>query len=1570
MRFNEVKYNFVTETVDLNTIIYIITMKKLKFYLLAGIVSCFLLQPTNAQRIQQPLGRGVVAVNNNGSVFISWRKLAQEPEKQQYNIYSRPVGTTDYTKINSSPLNVTNFTTSSISMGSEISVAPIINGIEQTRSQPFTLKDMALRSKFLEITFSNFLSGAYNTKFIWPADLDGDGEYDYVVDRLSLTGETSKIEGYSRFGQHLWTVDMGPNIPISEGHGDMVLAYDINCDGKSEVIIKSSDGTRFYDKANKTWGKFVNGNPTADTDNDGIIDYNTQSVRNPPQYMTVINGLTGEEMNTVEFNYPSDPTGDNYSRNNKADYMSDRYNELNGHCAIAYLDGIHPSIIMEYCDRTIDKTHHYYVSAWGYDFNDATASNWHEKFTWSRNDKTPWPAEFHMIRIGDVDFDGKDEMLEGGYVLNDDGTMLCSAGISHGDRFRVSDIDPDRPGLETYAIQQYAPDMLGQILYDAATATPIKKWYLPNTGDVGRGECIDVDKTHKGYEIWSTMGSLYNSKGDLISSGSVPFPTEGVAWDGELDHELLSAPDKNGYNGYIGKYVMNSSSTNRLIEFSRISNWTLTCSNGVRPAFFGDIIGDWREEIILRKGDETNGYTGIVGFTTDYATPYTLYCLQQNPAYRMQCTCRGYYQSPNTDFYWGYDMPVPPLPPSIATDMVWKNGSEWSAGNQNFIDFNSRTTTSFADGKSVMFDISGNNTSEININGTIKPLSVYAMIPKNKDYTWKGTGTLAGEMELWKSCNGKLTVNCPLSYTGKTYISEGTLELNNSIAGSLELRAKGTLAGNAILNDTVIFEGGLNYEGCRLAPGTANSPFGTITFNKSTTFPGKVYMEMNLQTEGSIKNDLIQVNGSLTMKGSNIFTIIASEEKPAVGEYTLVNCTGALTANPDSFVVRGLKGLSYTIEVKEHSLILNIKGQRAATQGVVWMGSINNNWDYQTENFKLNNQITQFVSGDQLIFNDNAITSNIVLNSLMETSGVTFNNDNLNYTLSGSGGLSSTGGVIKNGKGTLTLSANKSEYTGATIINGGTLAISALADGGTASSIGAATTDASNFQLNHATLTINNANTATNRGITITDTCNINIPTGTTALKGIILGEGKLVKTGAGQVNITYAGANTWTGGTVLNEGTLAMGSWNTTFGKIGGNIEANSGTITIFNNNNTSAVPNFDYATTIPFGKTVAIKAGDRCYINGSFHGAGTINLNMPYVRGDMLADWSDFSGNLNVTGNQLRLCQSTDMSKTTLSLGTGLYAGHYKKGSGTALSANSEIGTLASTATDCHLVNGTYNIGYNNADATFAGILDEVTVNKYGTGNWTLTGQSGALLNIYGGTIYANNVNSTTNKLITINNGGILGGNGAVANVEVKQGGTLTAGATINDCGTLSINGILTVDTLSTLKIKIRKNTNDGFTFSNDATFKGNTILIDISDRSLSAGDAFTVFTGNGLRTGSYNIYPAAPAQGLAWDDSQLLSNGILKVTLNTGINKTDAKGLHIYPTVVIDECYVDATRVCDGDIIIQVFDATGNCILSKNVNSASIATLHLGSFNKGIYIIRITNKNESFSQKITKN
>ena len=106
----------------------------------------------------------------------------------------------------------------------------------------------------------------YFTKFCWPADLDGDGEYDFVVDRLSVDGGTHKIQAYLRNGTLLWTVDMGPNVSIDQGQDDMVIAYDMDGDNKAEVVIKSSDGTKFAN------GKGVFGSTTLDTDNDGIVD--------------------------------------------------------------------------------------------------------------------------------------------------------------------------------------------------------------------------------------------------------------------------------------------------------------------------------------------------------------------------------------------------------------------------------------------------------------------------------------------------------------------------------------------------------------------------------------------------------------------------------------------------------------------------------------------------------------------------------------------------------------------------------------------------------------------------------------------------------------------------------------------------------------------------------------------------------------------------------------------------------------------------------------------------------------------------------------------------------------------------------------------------------------------------------------------------------------------------------------------------------------------------------------------------------------------------------------------------
>jgi rhamnogalacturonan endolyase len=250
---------------------------------------------------------------------------------------------------------------------------------------------------------------------------------------------------------------MGPNVNICGGQNDMVVAYDINCDGRCEVMVRSSDGTRFWDKANETWGKYAMGSSKADVDGDGIVDYRTQSKRNRPFYVSVIDGATGEELACSELDYSKVKDGsDSYTRDNRSDYMSDSYSAMDGHFSICYLDGVHPSLVMECLDRDNNKTHHNYVVSWDFDWTAGVASNWHQSATWSRNDKRPWSAEFHQLRVADVDGDGRDEMLQGGYSINPLTGWFKSPGIGHGDRFIVSDINPERPGMEVFAIQQSA----------------------------------------------------------------------------------------------------------------------------------------------------------------------------------------------------------------------------------------------------------------------------------------------------------------------------------------------------------------------------------------------------------------------------------------------------------------------------------------------------------------------------------------------------------------------------------------------------------------------------------------------------------------------------------------------------------------------------------------------------------------------------------------------------------------------------------------------------------------------------------------------------------------------------------------------------------------------------------------------------------------------------------------------------------------------------------------------------------------------------------------------------------
>lgn len=1403
-----------------------------RILILFFIICCQLFAGSSAlaQRLIQPLGRGVVVAQNGTSMTVTWRRLAQEPENTTYNVY------VNGSKKTSTKHTYWKTTSGNLPVGSKVTVTMTdAQGKESNPCVPFEVKSYDMRNIFVDINFqkggSPLNSADFNTAYVWPIDLDGDGEMDYVVNRKSNTnGLDCYVEGYLRTGEHLWTVKLGPNELSCAGQDDMITVADMDCDGKGDVVIQSSDGTQFWNPDQKTFGLYVKGNTTADTDKDGITDYETQSVRNAPRYISVIDGITGREKASIEQSYNT-----HYNRTNRASLMGDEYNKHVGHMGVFYHDGIHPAVVMEWHMRGSDGDHHYYNLGVAYDFSSGQAGELRELF----NSPTGGPA-FHQIRVGDVDGDGCDEMIVGSYTMDHTGNTLFSAHIAHGDRFRTTDIDPERPGLETFAIQQYAGDMLGQILYDARTGEPIKKWYLSASGDIGRGECIDIDRNHLGWEMWSTMnGRVYDAQGNEIQGYDNQYPCEGIWWDNELDREVIQTSDSH-YNVYVQDFFKG-----REVEFAKISGWRYVTVYAKRAAFWGDIIGDWREELILLH-KENGVIVGITGVTTDYASDNDfIYCLQEDPHYRGDCSTKGYYQSPNPGFYLGFDMPRPQLPPTMVTDLRYKAGTVTS-GSTAFTTFDQKSTAEYADGKTIMFDISGDCTQPVNIVDDIQPAATYFMNPVGHDYFLKGN--IAGNGDIIKSQQGTVVIGDNLLSTGRVLISEGTLDVVGKIAGPIDLRARGTLAGSATLQDTIIFEGALNYEGCRLIPGFP------MTSKKSMVLPGNVYLEIS-----DCGRSYLSVEGDLTFKGTNYITI-GFEDKEA-GECLLAECTGTLTCDVSKLKVRGLEGINYDLVVRDNKyLVLVINTTRSPQPDVTWTGAESNIWDFKTRNFYVNNEFTSFVPGDAVVFPDEPTRRSISIPELMPTAGVRFTHDTGIYTLNGEGGLSGTGNFIVDGKGSVMLNTTKNDFTGKAILNSGKVTVKNLEMAGEPSCLGAGNA----IEMGKATLVVNNTNTATDRTVTLNDTATIQVPNGVTALKGIVKGTGTLVKAGAGQLNLTYDGANTYKS-TILQAGTLAMGTWRSTFGTATSSISVTgNSTITIFNNNTSSAIPTLNNAITIDKNKTLTINGGQRCNVQGRWLGEGTVKINFPYVRGDVSTNLSQFDGTVEVTSGQFRLTAAMDISRGTLQPDAGVYVVGVKAGSGTEQSYTHKIGALKSTAADCSFSTGVWNVGYLNTNTTFAGIFNAAaTLNKYGDGTLTLTGKSTGKANIIAGTL------SLT---------------GQMASVVVNKDGTLAAIKSSSSVGTATLTGTLQVKAGGQLLIRGRSTAAsvDQFNISGKITLDSPVFLMQRLSGEWQPDVDYKIFTGTGdiTLTGTPTFEPANPAPGYKWDYSQLASDGILRI------------------------------------------------------------------------------------------
>lgn len=1475
----------------------------------------------SAQR-QQNLGRGVVATySSSKGVFINWRRLVQDPAGAKFNVYVDKTGGTSYTKINATPVNGTNYTASASSVPAGASVCVTMigkDGVEGPKSVPFKAAQVklegtgAINGAVLAVNFKEAGSPIYShdgadfvTKFCWPVDLDGDGEMEYVVNRVYVQKDQNGCEGwgddklggdcleaYSRDGKHLWTVNLGIHFYAFGGQNDGVTVGDFDGDGKGEVVVQVAEGARFWDKANNTFGKYLyyNGEQAShtgtgmetvssdgsnpDIDGDGVTNYTYYSAgKNPQWYFVVIDGMTGAQKDVFAMTLPSD-NDNTYTRTNKKDYMGDEYSYLSPAMGTAYLDGVHQCAVGQFQCRTSNGTHHYYTYAYGY-VDGVFKELWRFKFHDYSN-----LSEFHHIRIGDVDGDGKDEVMNGQCAVDHDGTLLWTSGISHGDRFRMSDIDPERPGLEIFAIQQNAPDMLGQILYDAGTGKAVKKWYLSAVGDVGRGECMDVDPEHIGWEMWSTMPNIYNAKGDIIGEKK-PYPYEGIWWDNDLGRETVMTPGSgNNCAIVVAKFV--NGDWSRLYQISRDANWRVVAENAVRPMFWGDILGDWREEMILKNISLAGEECGFVVFSTDYANDVdNIYCLLQDPNYFGQITNRGYYQSPNPGFYLGWDMPLPQIPPFIQ-----------------------------ADEKTQVFDLT---LGDSNINPSETAEDIYVMPVKGQTLTMYKS--LDGNANLWKSQPGTLVVNGDISTEGKVVVSEGTLEVNGTVRSDIELRARGILTGSGTINEISI-EGSLNY-----AEGVIR-PTGTMTFERGLEFNSNIFVELDIDN-----NAKLAVKGDLVVN-SNV-TFIIDAEKLSEGEYRLIEYTGEFIGNIKNFDTRGISGLSYNIIDKDGAIIIRVNGQREASSGVKWTGAQSTAWEYQTENWLLAGTPTTFVANDTILFDDTTDKTTVTVDELIPTGGIEVNASQ-KYTFDGNGGFSGDGGLTKNGNGTLYLNNVKSNYKGATVINEGTVVVKELADAGAPSSIGAAGTATKFLQIGKATLRVDNKSCGTTRGVTLLDTATINIPSGTTAFKGNISGDGILRKTGAGQLNITYSAATQYAG-TILEGGTLAQGTWNTTFGKATSPLHVTgNATIVQFDSNSSSAMPDFQNEVTVDANKTVTFKAGSRTKIRGKLLGTGTFAISFPYVRGDVYTDASKFEGTYDVLTSNCRFVQAMDFSKATLKMESGSYAAGFGAGGGTEKEYNFKVGALAGEGT---LATGNWSIGHLGLNDTFSGVFkSSAKVTKVGEGALILKGASETDITVNEGALYANNTSAnTTSGTITVKEGAILTGQGQVANVVVNAGGAIGAQGLPTSpvlVKTLTLNGTLQVN-LGNVNVRYKSNSTktsyDTFKQNKKVTLSSPTFVFSSIDGTEILDETeFKIFTGTGAIeiTGDVTFFPETPKEGYKWDASTLQTDGTIRMMVDTGVDEI------LRETVKADDKIYTLTGVELGTVV-----APGYYIINNN-------------------------------------
>ncbi|GGZ04850.1 rhamnogalacturonan lyase [Streptomyces poonensis] len=582
-------------------------------------------QAATARQVEK-LDRGVVSVYTGSGNLVSWRWLATDPADVSFNVYRAG------TKVNSSPITgSTNYFHSGAPNSADYTVRAIVNGVEQGDS----VHAIQFRAGYKDVPISAPAGGTtpdgvaytYEANDASVGDLDGDGALEFVLKWQPTNAKDNSQSGYTGNtivdavkldGTRLWRIDLGRNIR-SGAHYTQFQVYDYDGDGKAEVAMKTSDGTKDGTGA-------VIGSSSADHRN------SSGYVLSGPEYLTMFNGQTGKAMQSVDY-VPARGTvsswGDSYG--NRVDRFL---------AGTAYLDGARPSLIMArgYYTRSViaawDWRNGQFTRRWTFDTNSSTNSG-----------KGYDGQGSHSLSVGDVDNDGKDEIVYGSMAVDDNGNGLWTTKTGHGDAQHLGDLDPSTSGLEYYKVSESTSQPAAVYINPANGSV---KWKLAACCDNGRGVAGDIYSGNDGAEAWSSSDTNIRDESGA-TKGREPSSANFLSWwDGDTTRELLDGTK-------IDKY--GTSSDTRLLTGSGVSS-----NNGTKstPALSGDILGDWREEVVWRTSDNKN----LRIYSTPVETSTKITTLLHDTMYRTGLAWQNtaYNQPPHPSFFIGNKMATAPRP--------------------------------------------------------------------------------------------------------------------------------------------------------------------------------------------------------------------------------------------------------------------------------------------------------------------------------------------------------------------------------------------------------------------------------------------------------------------------------------------------------------------------------------------------------------------------------------------------------------------------------------------------------------------------------------------------------------------------------------------------------------------------------------------------------------------------------------------------------------------------------------------------------------------------------------------